>query len=168
MSINVSFHLNKSKRYAAAKELAIIGRITYSFLSNTGVQRRQFKFATGKTCPVKRFKKGRVDSHVLDASLINSTLVNFQRKAQKLYEQFEETKKFPQPELFKDRLLQDTITFAEERNFVEDFETFIEYLKNKGASKSTVKNMKVGLNHLKKMAEQEGCVEAPMKLTTLG
>lgn len=153
----MSFHLNKSKRYADAKELSIIGRITYSFLSNTGVQRRQFKFATGKTCPVKKFKKGRVDSHLSNATLINSTLVNFQRKAQKLYDQFEETKKFPQPDAFRNRLLQDTITVTEERNFVNDFGTFIEYLQNKGASVSTVKNMRVGLNHLKAMSEQEGC-----------
>ncbi|HLP20348.1 MAG TPA: phage integrase SAM-like domain-containing protein, partial [Chitinophagales bacterium] len=106
---------------------------------------------------MKKFRKGRVDSNVANASLINSTLTSFQLKAQKLYDQFEETKKFPQSDLFKKRLLQDTITFTEERDFVKDFGVFIEYLENKGASVSTVKNMKVGLMHLKAMSEQEGC-----------
>ena len=156
MSINVSFHLNKSKRYPDAKELAIMGRVNYSFLSDGGEQRRQFKFATDKKCLVTSFKGGQVKPQAANASKINSKLIEFKLKAEKLYERYEELKKFPQPPEFRRQLLEETLTFQEERNFEDDFEKFLEYCKNKGLATNTLKNYKRGLTQLREMSQSTG------------
>ncbi|MBP6732141.1 MAG: tyrosine-type recombinase/integrase [Chitinophagales bacterium] len=152
MGIAINYHLNKSKRTKGAKTVAIIGRVSYSFMSNEGHQKRTFKFGTGNSAPVNGFKRGRVSSAATDASHINSKLTAFTKRAEDLYKEYESKKSFPTESAFKEALLSGVILAKEDRNFVSDFEGFIAYHENKGSAQTTVRNLKQTLEHLKSAA----------------
>jgi integrase len=153
MSITVSYHLNKRSRDKKAKELSIIGRVSYSFLDKDGEQRRQFKFATGYSCPVKSLKGGKVEGRVADATHVNVKLSEFSQRAETLYKIFESKRDFPQPEAFKDMLYKEVKLVEEERDFIQDLEG---YIKDKGSpQRSIVKNLNQLLNRLKAFSVKE-------------
>lgn len=145
MSIAISYHINKSSRYDTSSELAIIGRISYSFLDEFGNQKRVFKFSTGEKCKIGKLKNGKVASAIADSTRINSKLADYTFEAKKLYYSFEEKKSFPQPEVFRDMLLGKTKKVEEERNFMSDFDTYISNQIDNGTSLTFQKS----LNRLK-------------------
>jgi site-specific recombinase XerD len=152
MSVTINFHLNKSSRTKKAKEIAIIGRVSYSYLNEDGSKRESFKFGTGYSAPARGFKAGRVNGSIANASHTNSKLAEYAKKVELLYNQFEDAKEFPSSASFRDQLLSVTKLSSKERNFVEDFESFIQYHENKGSAAPTIRNLKQTLARLKQVA----------------
>lgn len=154
MDISTNFFLNKNKRYANAKKLAISGRVTYWVTTEEGKQKRQFKFPTGHTCDVTKFIRGQAKSTAENATLINANLTKFKDKADELYTEYLRKDKFPAPAIFKAKLLSDVTTVEEDRNFVTDFKGFIEDKRESLADKG-LQNLIQTLTHIENFSKRK-------------
>lgn len=155
MAITVNYFLNKSARDKGADKLAIIGRVTYSFIDASGPQKRRFKFGTGYSVAPKSFKAGRVNKSADSASHINSKLMEFSKRAEALYKQYEDNKAFPTEAGYKQALQSNVRHVTEARDFVADFQSFIEYHINKGSASTTIRNLKQTLLKLQEVATKK-------------
>lgn len=155
MSITVNYFLANKNRFKTAKELSICGIVQYAFDDANGTQKRRFKFSTGEKSPVKGFKNGKVVGSVADASRINAQLAIFTQNAEKLYNHYKGKKKFPTALSFREKLFKGVIEVEEDRDFVKDFEEFIQYHENKGSALTTVRNLKQTLSRIKEASAKK-------------
>lgn len=154
MGVSIAYKINNSSRYKNAEELAIIGTVSYTFFDATGNQKRQFRFSTKKKCPIGKLKAGRIHPSVADASHINTALQDFINKAETLYKEFERKKEFPQPEIFRSRLLGESISVEEARSMANDLDSYVAYQVNKGSSPYFIKSLKKAVERIKDFAKK--------------
>lgn len=151
--IKISFHLNKHKKYSSAKDLVIMGKVSYHFNDQNGKQSRSFKFSTGESGPVKKFKNSTISSPNAEEARVNLKLSEYKQKAIDLYNSYAKKKEFPSPAAFKIELTLGGNNATEERDLINDFRTYIESLK--ASSKSNVYNNEMALKRIIEFSIEE-------------
>jgi integrase len=136
--INVLFYPNRRTGDTPETERPITCEIHY----RVNGERKRFKFSTGQSCKLRHFRDGRVWHSVSFATQINDRLHEIRDKAERIYRDSIERKTMPTPERFRDLILREAYEVKPERDFLQDFDAFIEYHINKSTTIRTIKNLR--------------------------
>jgi site-specific recombinase XerD len=152
--LNLYFFLNKRSTTTEEDSVLIIADLKY----RANQQEYKTRFSTGISCKVKAFNKGTIKNIPAEpeATEKNEALLKIRKEAEKIFRHHKETgKDLPLPERFKDMIIGQQQIIEVERNFITDFQEFIQNKKALGKNYSTINTTERTLELLQNFVEKQ-------------